>query len=453
MDTNTNGLTSRKKLAAVLLVAVIAVVVLIITYQNTRAYSVAVNGYEVGIVKNKGEINKIIQKINSEKKNQYNCEVKPHLKIDYKEVKGFDVKPTPEKELTEKLNHILKYDIKAAAIRIEGEEVVWVKNKKAAQKTLEEVQLSFVNEDENTEIKDIKFLEDVTVEEGFVSPEKVVSTEDAVKILLTGTNEIKVHKVKKGECLWTIASNNRMTISDIKRANPQISETLQIGQEINLVVPKPYLNVLSTTKIKYTKGIPYETIVEYDESLWSWQSRVKRKGVYGIKEVEALVTKKNGVEIKREILGERVLKEPQAKIVVKGTRSVPSRGTGRFIWPVRGRISSPFGWRWSRYGREYHRGVDIAAPYGTPVMAADSGTVTFRGWSGGYGRLIIIEHGNGYSTYYAHLSSYSVKLGQAVKKGAVIGRVGSSGRSTGPHTHFEIRKNGEPVNPLNYFSK
>ncbi len=452
---NTQKLKKRKLIITIVIFILAITALAAAKYESTRAYSVIVNGYHVGVVKNKSTINMLVDKINQEKSQKYEAEVKPYLNIEYKEVKGFDVKITPEKEIQKKLEDVLTYDVKAAVIKIDGKAVLWVKDTAMAEEVLEEVKASFITEDDNMQLVEAKFIEDVDINEGFVSPDRVLEKQqDAVQTLLTGTNEIKVHRVKKGECLWTIASEHRMTVSDIKKANPQMkSEVLQIGQELNLVVPKPYLNVLTKEKLKYTRGIPYETKVEYDKNLWSWQSRVKKKGVYGIKEVEAVVTKKNGVEIEREILKERVLKEPQARIVVRGTRTVPSRGTGRFIWPLKGRITSPFGWRWWRYGREFHYGVDIAAPYGTPVRAADSGTVTFRGWRGGYGRLIIIEHGNGYSTYYAHLSSYEVKLGQAVEKGEVIGRVGSSGRSTGPHTHFEIRKNGEPVNPLSFFSK
>lgn len=452
---NTQKLKKLKLIISIVIFVLVIAALVVVKYESTRAYSVSVNGYYVGVVKNKSTINMLVNEINQKQSQKYEAEVKPHLNIEYEEVKGFDVKITPEKEIQKKLEDILTYDVKAAVIKIDGAAIVWVKDATMAEEVLKEVKASFITKDSNTQLMEAKFMEDVEIEEEFVSPDRVIERQqDAVRTLLTGTNEIKVHRVKKGECLWTIASEHRMTVSDIKKANPQMkSEILQIGQELNLVVPKPYLNVLTKEKLKYTRGIPYETKVEYDEDLWSWQSRVKRNGVYGIKEVKAIVTKKNGVEIKREILEERVLKEPQARIVVKGTRTAPSRGTGRFIWPLRGRITSPFGWRWTRYGREFHNGVDIAAPYGTPVRAADSGTVTFRGWRGGYGRLIIIEHGNGYSTYYAHLSSYEVELGQAVEKGEVIGRVGSSGRSTGPHTHFEIRKNGEPVNPLNFFSK
>ena len=118
-----------------------------------------------------------------------------------------------------------------------------------------------------------------------------------------------------------------------------------------------------------------------------------------------------------------------------------------FIKPTTGAISSRYGSRWGRT----HKGLDIAASTGTPIKAAASGTVTAAGWNnGGYGNLIVISHGNGVQTYYGHCSSISVKEGQKVSAGDVIGKVGSTGRSTGPHLHFEIRVNGTAYNPLNY---
>jgi murein DD-endopeptidase MepM/ murein hydrolase activator NlpD len=104
-------------------------------------------------------------------------------------------------------------------------------------------------------------------------------------------------------------------------------------------------------------------------------------------------------------------------------------------------------------GREFHSGIDIAQSKGAPVRASNSGTVTFAGWRGGYGNLVIVNHGGGIETYYAHNSSITVSVGKQVEKGQQIATVGSTGRSSGSHVHFEIRVNSSPVNPLNYLNK
>ncbi|HEY3182268.1 MAG TPA: peptidoglycan DD-metalloendopeptidase family protein [Gaiellaceae bacterium] len=117
-----------------------------------------------------------------------------------------------------------------------------------------------------------------------------------------------------------------------------------------------------------------------------------------------------------------------------------------FIWPASGPVTSPFGWRWGRM----HEGIDIGAPYGAPIHAAAAGTVVYCGWMSGYGNLVAIDHGGGISTAYGHQSSIAVACGQHVDQGQTIGYIGSTGHSTGPHLHFEVRVNGNPVDPLGY---
>lgn len=123
------------------------------------------------------------------------------------------------------------------------------------------------------------------------------------------------------------------------------------------------------------------------------------------------------------------------------------------IWPTQGNLTDRFGGRRNPLGGssyEFHSGLDISAPTGTPVYAAGSGTVTTAGGQNGYGLLIEIDHGNGVTTRYAHLSRIGVAIGQEIERGAFIGRVGSTGRSTGPHLHYEVRMNDNPVNPRRF---
>ncbi len=126
--------------------------------------------------------------------------------------------------------------------------------------------------------------------------------------------------------------------------------------------------------------------------------------------------------------------------------------TGRMIWPARGRVVSRFGYRrhplWG--GTHFHTGVDIGAPYGDPVRSADGGEVIFSGWWDGYGKAIVVDHGKGIATVYGHLARIYVEAGQRIEKGQILGLVGSTGFSTGPHLHFEVRRNGRPINPLGF---
>jgi len=127
-------------------------------------------------------------------------------------------------------------------------------------------------------------------------------------------------------------------------------------------------------------------------------------------------------------------------------------GSGAMIWPISGEITSPFGWRVHPITGDsrFHSGIDIAGDYGDPIRAAAAGTVIYAGWISGYGNAVIIDHGGGVTTLYGHNQSLAVSKGQTVAQGQVISYCGSTGNSTGPHCHFEVRVNGEPVSPLNY---
>ena len=137
-----------------------------------------------------------------------------------------------------------------------------------------------------------------------------------------------------------------------------------------------------------------------------------------------------------------------ARLRSGGSHSTSTPSAAGLIWPVQGVLTSPFGMRWGRM----HEGIDIGAPQGTPIYAAAGGTVNYAGWEGGYGNLTLIDHGNGLATAYGHQSSFAVSSGQTVSRGQLIGYVGSTGHSTGPHVHFEVRVNGAPNDPLSYLS-
>jgi len=138
------------------------------------------------------------------------------------------------------------------------------------------------------------------------------------------------------------------------------------------------------------------------------------------------------------------IRSAQSAAVIPGPTG--SASTAGFIWPVHGVLTSGFGWRWGRM----HEGVDLAVANGTPVVAAASGTVIVAGWMGGYGNLVVVDHGGGISTAYGHNTTVTVGVGQHVAQGQLISYSGSTGHSTGPHVHFEVRINGSPVDPMGY---
>lgn len=170
-------------------------------------------------------------------------------------------------------------------------------------------------------------------------------------------------------------------------------------------------------------------------------------------EVNSLQSKLESLNADAEALTAVIQAQTQKPSESAGeTSSVVSGGTGQLSWPASGPITSPFGGRIHPITGRWigHTGIDIGVPYGVPVCAADSGKVILASWYGGYGNAVVIDHGNGISTLYGHNSSLAVSVGQSVSKGEVVAYCGSTGMSTGPHVHFEVRVNGTPVDPLGY---
>ena len=148
----------------------------------------------------------------------------------------------------------------------------------------------------------------------------------------------------------------------------------------------------------------------------------------------------------------QLLAESAALTSVINGSSGSGTGSGSLSWPVNGPVTSAFGWRIHPIlgYKKFHTGIDIGVGYGVPIRASDGGTVIYATWMGGYGNVVIVDHGNGLSTLYAHQSSLAVGIGARVSRGQTIGYVGSTGFSTGPHLHFEVRVNGNPVDPMGY---
>ena len=211
---------------------------------------------------------------------------------------------------------------------------------------------------------------------------------------------------------------------------------------------EPVLLVQSSIECEGEEEIAFETETKNDASLYVGNNKIIQKGANGLKYVKYSAVKINGKETERTVISEEIIRKPIKQIESVGTKALPSPvGTGEFARPTSGSLTSKFGTRWNRE----HAGIDVGASNGTLIYAADNGRVTYSEYnSGGYGYMIKIDHGNGYETYYAHCSELLVKEGAVVGKGDPIAKVGNTGRSTGPHLHFEIRKNDEPQNPLKY---
>ena len=247
------------------------------------------------------------------------------------------------------------------------------------------------------------------------------------------------YSVLSGDNLWSISRKFGISLEQLYSINPGLSENINEGQKILVKAFVPIIDIKTIHQAQYNKTIPFETKTIEDANVYRGTTRVKQDGKNGEEVVVANVIRKNGLEVEREIVNSEVISQPVEMIRIVGTKTPPSGyGTGKFIMPTYGTITSRFGPR--RGG--YHKGLDIAAATGTPIRAADNGRVVHSGWKGLFGNLVVLNHGNGYESYYGHCSKLAVKVGQTVNKGDIIAYVGSTGNSSGPHVHFEVYHNG-----------
>ena len=280
--------------------------------------------------------------------------------------------------------------------------------------------------------------------EAVKTEEKILTVDDAFKLLLTGGREEAVYVAEETESLASVAEKFNMTVDEIKALNANWQDPLHKGSKITVLKPAPMITVTLEQEMKAQSPVAFKTVTKDDPNQVKSVKKVTQAGKAGLLETTTCVKSENDKITSSVTESSRLIQEPVDEIVAVGTKE--GLATGSFMTPTVGRLTSPFGPRWGRF----HYGVDLANATGTNVVAADGGVVTRVGMAGSYGNLIIIDHQNGTSTRYAHLSAYNVKVGDVVQKGQSIGKIGSTGRSTGPHLHFEVRVGGVAKNPLDY---
>lgn len=243
---------------------------------------------------------------------------------------------------------------------------------------------------------------------------------------ITEPAKMKMHIVQDGETLGAIAEKYGIDVDTLQSGNENLSEKIHQGDHLTIL---PSKGVLHTA--------------DMGDTLW------RIANAYGVD--VAVIMKANAKESADLSIGEKIFipggkKTQQSERQLARAETMVSRGGGqRFVYPTTGDLTSGFGYRWGRV----HSGIDLANDIGTTIKTARSGRVVHAGWYSGYGYTVVIEHDQGYTTLYGHLSEYVVQTGQYVKDSQVIAYMGSTGNSTGPHLHFEVWKNGIPINPHN----
>ena len=412
----------------------------------TKAYVAYVDGHEVGVVSSEEELSSIVGNVETRVASvlgqEYSYDAEITLAPTYLDAGTQTNARAVEDALFEDTGAMMD----AYAISVDGQELGYAQTSQELEEMLEQVAEPYLTE----QTVEHKFTQDVEIFPVEL-PSNTEFAPDALQATLSGNKEEAEYvTVERGDTFNSIAEDVGLTGEELEQLNPDVSR-LTVGDELLVKQAVPLLSVETVVTETYEESI--QSPVEYvdNPNLYEGTTRLKSAGQDGVEQVEARVTQINGVETQREEVSRTVVQQATTTYMYQGTKEKPSTAsTGTFAWPLRGTITSRFGYRSIFGGTSYHSGLDIAAPYGTQISAADGGTVTFVGWRGSYGQTVIITHDNGMVTYYAHCSSLLVNTGDRVYQGQAIARVGMTGTATGYHCHFEVRVNGHSVNPEAY---
>ncbi len=366
--------------------------------------------------------------------------------ISVKDSKGYGNEVNDLANILEDLSDEVNYNVLATDLKLDEEHFIYVNSITDVTKILDDIKKPYMD----PKYSFVDFKETVSFEEKYVPVEEVLTNEEAKEILSGNRQNEKVHTVVEGDTIWDLSIANEVTVDDILYFNPGLTEEtlLQIDDEIIVSNSIPAISVRTYERVTYDAVAPYDTKKVTNDKEFVTHKKVITTGVNGTKKVTADIVRDNGVETDRLIIEEVITKEPVTEVTEVGTMNTPpKKSVGSFVFPAAGRISDRFATRGGR-----HEGIDIANASGTPIKASDGGVVEYSGWQSGFGNLVIINHQNGYKTYYGHNSRLDVSVGQRVAQGEVIARMGTTGRSSGNHCHFEVHLNGVPQNPFNYLT-
>ena len=307
----------------------------------------------------------------------------------------------------------------------------------------------------------IDFTRDIQLVEGTYPARDLLTYSGIKSVLESKVTETYSYVVRSGDTQQTIAAYYGMPADRFASLNGTIAaDELTAGNILEIEVEELLVQVACTRQVTETVSIPFSTEIVEGVSA-SGKAEIITQGVNGSKTVTANVVTVNGRETERVVLSEKVLVEPVTQTMTEGVQNSVSysasyygeTGSGllreSLIWP----LPDNGGAETCKYGEDGHQGVDLAIDAGTDIYAAASGTVVVAGWYYTYGNCVIIDHGNGVRTLYAHCSSLDVSVGEEVTKGQVVGKVGITGYATGDHLHFEVHINNRTYDPFTYIAR
>ena len=429
------------------------------TFSLSTSYAVVIDGKTMGQISSAAALNQALAATKEKVQQETGLEITASYNtVEAKVGHNFFTAKMDSTELTALLEEEVEWLAPGAVININNGEIQFaVATEADGQKVLDKLKETATADLGNAVVKSVDFQEDVSIEAGNVKVSEIQSPEKILEQIQEGKEEVKTHVVEEGESFWMIAHNNDLSVDELQKLNADtVPEKLQIGQEIVLTKQEPLVSVVVTKEVTVEETIARSTEYKDTSSLLKGENKVVTKGSDGKKSVTYEVKEANGSTLEKNVVKEVVISEPVTEVVNRGTGSIKisSRsaynsggGSGTLAWPLSSnKITSPYGTR----SRGFHSGIDLAAKTGTSVYAAAGGTVELASWYYGYGNCIVINHGNGVKTRYAHLSAYKVSVGTTVSRGQLIALSGNTGNSTGPHLHFEVIVNGVTKNPVNY---
>ena len=298
----------------------------------------------------------------------------------------------------------------------------------------------------------VSFVHDISLVDGLYLQASMVSYSDILSVLNEGGGA-RTYTAAEGDTVQTVLDATGVAWDSLAALNPDLTGTDQeiaAGTEVITGVQSPdLLQVKVIRRESYTSEIPYDTVETQSSEYDFGETVVTSAGQNGLQEITQDITYIDGVQTEISTVSVETLQEPVSEYVTKGTHlksgMTANYGSGEWMWPV------PQYTYVSRWMSSFHKGADICAAYGTPIYASDSGVVVTAGYHYSYGNYVVIDHGNGWTTLYGHMSALGCSSGQAVERGEVIGYVGSTGNSTGNHCHFEMHHNGTLVSARNFF--
>ena len=449
-DISSTYRNSRRTIATALLsFAAIASAILII-FDHFTVYEYAYNGMVLGYVKEQEEVTDVLEvagdKLTENSGSLLDIEFVPNRNVTFNLVDSGGKSLDDSDVAVNKFVYMTDIEVEAYGVYDGDKLVAIVKTNEDAENLLKDTMEELSTPDQGMTLVSAEFAYPLDIKPLNVLLTSVQDNTSAREQMTKGGEMEIYHIVEDGESITSLAADYGVTAENIyDDSNLNVATAVETGDKVCIHNTVDPVSVKMVESGRVKEVVEFKTVKKESDKYYKGDTFVEQEGRNGYQTFEGTITKEGGVEVGRE--GEVIEERPKVrnKIILVGTAERPKTApTGTYAMPIGAyTFTSGFGPRWGRM----HTGVDLAAPTGSPIYASDGGTVIRAGYYGGYGNCVDVDHGNGRVTRYAHCSKLLVSSGEQVYQRQQIALVGSTGNSTGPHLHFEVRLNGSAVNP------